>query len=279
MVDYLLEKHPTKEGFFIDNGFGEPISKKSGHIFNFTFCEMNVSSTYSINRPYTIKTDEDGNTVPEFEDHQERDTLDLRIKMIPKNWSEYSYIGTRSLIEEYQLIISDLNDDMCDQDYPHLTFFSYHDREDPGKIMFSVFLFLEPERLDSIRKDITNEKINQGNISFTVQKNMGDLVFQSNSTYRGIPEDFLKDWDYDTNKYKHLGCFYPIKLLPSNFYDYDKNLINPYDKSPIREFHLTFGKTVFDKTLVSKFERTPDETKVIKDYQEYLMMEDPDNFY
>lgn len=271
MDQFKLQSHPTKEGYFIDDGFGKPITR-SNHVFTFNFSQFESTSTYSIYRPYTLNTQEDGKKELVTGDYEEMVTDDLRIEMIPTNQTTYSYIGTKSLIERYLLIIRDLEDDSCKHDFPHLTVFSYHNRESPETVQFTVFLYLEQERVNKIKHDLLKGNISKGTIRFSIG-DRGDLVFRSDFTYDKISEEFLQNWGHDVEKYTNLICFYPLKLLPKNYYDYDNNLIKPYDESPIREFSLSFGRIVKDDNI--NLYSTPDmeKRKVLQDYQQLLMYE------
>ena len=271
MSKFKLQSHPTKERYFIDGGFGQPITRKN-HTFEFNFSRFEHSKTYSIARPWTTKTDKNGERVTTLGDPKSDETERLEIEMVPSEDTVYSYIGTHLLIEKYQLIILDLNDHMSDCETPHLKVFSYNvDTDGPGTVSFTIFLFLETSRLQEIREDIINERINDGSLTFSIGER-GDLVFQSDFQYYHIPRDFLKDWDYDPDEYKTLGCSYPIKLLPENFFDYDRNLIKPFDKTPIEEFSISFGKTSINYRFDTHPKRNTEEIKVIKDFQQYHLM-------
>ena len=143
MTNFLLNPHPTKKGYFVEDGLGEPISRRD-HIFNFKFSKFYSSDSYSVHKKITFKTNDEGHREIENSEPVEREYTDLRVDMVPDNSTRYSYIGTKKLIEKYTLIILDLNDHMCDHQFPHLKIFPHYDRESIYPINFSVFLFLDP---------------------------------------------------------------------------------------------------------------------------------------
>lgn len=274
MTDFLLKPHPTKEGYFVEDGLGEPISKRD-HIFNFEFNKFQCSDSYSVNKQITFKTDDDGKRVMETSEPKEREYLDLRIDMVPEKSTRYSYIGTRKLIEKYTLIISDFDDYMCKHRFPHLEIFPHYDREDLDPINFSVFLYLDKSRVYEIRKRIINDEVNDGKLSFsTLYK--GDIVFSSEFKYDRLSENYLRTHELDLMKYKYLGCSYPYKILPTNFFDYDRSLLSPYDNKPIKEFDLTFGKTIINEHIEKKTVDEPPVKQVIDKYLEEWMWRDPE---
>ena len=69
----------------------------------FNFSQFECLSNYSVFRPYTLNIEKNGNKDFVKGDYEETDTNDLRIEMIPTNQTTYSYIGTKTLIERYQL--------------------------------------------------------------------------------------------------------------------------------------------------------------------------------
>lgn len=262
MVTNSLEPHPTKDGYFIDGGSGEPISKDN-HTFKFKFHKFDCSNSYSIQRPY-----EEGDGTLEL---KERDSKYLRIDMIPTGSSRYSYIGSDTLIERYILLISDYNDEMCAHEYPYLKFLPHYDDHKSQQIL-GGFLYLEPTRLEHIKNGILNNQINDGDISFIVS-GKGDVVFSSDFKINHLTEDYLQELELDVVKYKNLRCTYPYKILPNNFIDSGRTFLEPYDGTPIREFNLTFGKTVINQNIELDNEYDQDKQRILDNYQEEWMYE------
>lgn len=274
MTNFLLNPHPTKKGYFVEDGLGEPISRRD-HIFNFKFSKFYSSDSYSVHKKITFKTNDEGHREIENSEPVEREYTDLRVDMVPDNSTRYSYIGTKKLIEKYTLIILDLNDHMCDHQFPHLKIFPHYDRESIYPINFSVFLFLDKLRVDDIKKRLIDGEVNDGKLSFSTL-NTGDVVFSSEFKFDRLSEDYLRRHELDLVKYRNLGCTYPYKILPTNFYDYDRTSLSPYDDTPIQEFDLTLGKTIINENIETETRDEPPVKQVIDEYLEEWMWRDPE---
>lgn len=161
MVSSRLSSHPTKDGYFIEDEGGEPI-RNTGHIFNFTFCSFSFSETYSIHKPLSFRKNHKGDQESVIGDPKGAEHTDLRVDMIPKGSTRYSYVGTRKLIERFTLIISDLDDPLCEQPFPHLRMYPSMDDEGSEPITFSIFLFLEKARVDDLVNKVVKDEINSG---------------------------------------------------------------------------------------------------------------------
>ena len=274
MSRIILEPYMDKEGYFVDNGTGEPIHK-TDHIFNFVFHTFSCSNRYSIHRPATLKKDKNGKGFFEKGLETESENQDVRIEMIPSNNNRYSYIGTRELIKKYTLIISDLDDHMCKHNFPYLRILPRTPRDNHLQTGFSIFLFLDKSRLEKIRQDILGDKISFGDLRFSLM-GKGDVVFTNDFKFSKLSKDYIENNELDPVKYRHKGCTYPYKILPTNFSGYDSTLLTPYDDQPIREFDLTFGKTVINQNIDTDDREEQDDERVLDAYVEEWMWKDLD---
>lgn len=260
MATSYLECHPTKTGYFIDSGFGEPICK-SDHILNFDFQEMSVMDDYRIIKPFTY---DKGNRI-DMEREEVKDSY-VRIKMTPREGCAYSYIGSTRLVKDFYLIIHDFNDHMSNHEYPHIIPFPYFD-DFYEKLKFSMSIYLEPSHKENIIENILDNKVTSGCMSFSFP-DKADVLFQSDIRGQKIPNDFLLKHQLNAANYKYVSSHYPTKILPTNFIDRGKTYLEPYDTdTPIREFGLTFAKTVINSHIDSRFGYSRDHLKIIEEHQ------------
>lgn len=260
MVVSSLERHPTKDGYFIDDGFGEPI-RKTNQTLHFEFQKFSCVDNYRIIRPFTH--DDDRNEI--YGEREEVNDRYVRIEMAPSNNSGYSYIGSQKLIKNFPLLIQDYNDHMYDHEYPFVRPFpKYNDYVQPS---FGVYLYLEPSHKEKIMDDILNNKITSGSISFSFPSE-ADVLFVSDLDPQNIPNELLLNRQLDPTNYKYVSSYYPTKILPKNFADRGKTFLEPYDiDTPIREFDLTFGKTVINPHIDSGDGYSHDQQQIIEEHQ------------
>ena len=117
-----------------------------------------------------------------------------------------------------------------------------------GGPSFGVFLWLEPERVQDITQRILDDKVNGGSFSFsTASRYDGDVVFKSTKGFEWIPKEYfeMNGIEFNESKHRNLLSYYPTKLLPSNFYDYDHSHVKPRKEDALNtSFNLTFSKTI-----------------------------------
>jgi len=272
MTNFKLQEYPSKPGYFLDNGIGAPI-RPQGHIFRFNFSTFQCSDTYSVHRPHTFFKNEKGERIHEIGEESAQEHFDLRIDMIPDDaTTRYSYIGSRSFIKKFTLIISELEDDQNELQNPNLTI--YHNYNLSWDT-FGVFLYLDKERIQMITQRIINNEVNFGALTFSVPDDK-HLVFKSDLDFDRSERIQMDEDLVEKMITQNIHCSYPYKILPSSYYDYDKNLITPYDDEPITEFDLTLGKTVRCTEVEKDENRNPEVQQIIDEYVKEWMWIDPD---
>jgi hypothetical protein len=252
-----LEHHPTKKGYFIDGGFGEPI-KKGNNSVDFEFRKFSFVDNYRIYQPSKYNDHITGDEKEVSTDN------DLRIEMVPQRKKAFSFIGSSRLIKQFNLLIFDYNQWHSDHQYPHLTVLL--NLEELPQPVFGVSLYLEPSHKDKIIDDIVNNRINNGSLSFSFPTEK-DVLFYAESLPKDIPDDLLLKRQLDPSDFKNVYSWYPTKILPPEFLDRNKTFLEPYEDAPIDEFYLTFGKTVANPNLRSKDAEKSEEQMVIEEHQ------------
>ena len=95
-----------------------------------------------------------------------------------------------------------------------------------------------------------------------------DVLFESDISPQKIPNDFLLKRQLNAANYKYVSSYYPTKILPTDFNDRGKTYLEPYDTDiPIREFDLTFAKTVINSHIDSGVGYSRDHLKIIEEHQ------------
>ena len=272
MVTFELRSHPTKDGYFVEGESGEPI-RKTGHIFNFSFCSFSFSETYSINKSLSFRKNDEGDQELVIDEPKGVEYTDLRVDMIPKGSTRYSYVGTRKLIEKYTLIIADLDGPLCEQPFPHLRMYPSIDDEPLEPITLAIFLFLEKARVDDLVKKIVKNEINCGELRFSTSS-VGDIVLTSDFNVEKVPSDYLQRNNLDPTEHSHLSSTYPYKIIPNEFYDYDRNLFSITTKAPIQEFDLSIGKNVINDKISNILQEKRLINTTLNEYAEEWMWRD-----
>lgn len=259
-----LKLHPTEKYCLLDDDRGEPLQPEH-HIFRFRFKTIRYSDTYEIIRPILYK---DGKS--EYKDREERKTSHLAIELEPTTDIPYSYIGTRRLLKKFNLVITDFDDQYCNHEFPHVQIIPYYHEDDYEEARFTIYLFIDAKQKRNIIEDLQSDKFNSGSIEFDASPDeIGHVVFHSKKSYEHIPEAFFDMCKVEFNKSKHryIGCHYPYKILPSNFCDFEDDIVKPYDDVPIREFSLTFNKYIPKEAAIPKSDYSPEIEKLIEWYQ------------
>lgn len=272
MTNFDLREYPSRSGYFLDGGVGAPI-RPQAHSFRFKFSKFHCSDTYSIHRTQTFFTDDNGELIHEIGDESERERFDLRIDMIPhRSTTRYSYIGSRSIINTFTLMISELEDDLNSLTKPNLTIYNNNSL---SSNTFGVFLYLDKERIQKITQRIINNEVNFGALTFSVPDDK-HLVFRSDVDFDRSERIQMDEDLVEKVITQNIECSYPYKIIPSTYYDYDKKLITPYDNEPITEFDLTLGKTVRCPEVEKDEKRSPGVQQIIDEYVKEWMWIDPD---
>lgn len=102
-------------------------------------------------------------------------------------------------------------------------------------------------------------------------------ISSNDEVLKNLSDHMSEVHELDLVKYRNLGCTYSYKILPTNFYDYDRNSLPPYDETPIQEFDLTFGKTIINKNIDKEIRDEPPVKQVIDEYLEEWMWRDPED--
>ena len=78
-------------------------------------------------------------------------------------------------------------------------------------------------------------------------------ISSNDEVLKNLSDHMSEVHELDLVKYRNLGCVYSYNSS-TNFYDYDRNSLPPYDETPIQEFDLTFGKTIINKNIDKEIE-------------------------